>query len=267
MAPVARTSWVSPTMSGYDPMSEDYHWITPDELLFGDAFVERHQDLLASLPPDASILDCACGIGSDAIALASRGYAVHGTDASPGLVDQARIRAEEAGVEVRFAACRWEELPERFPDERFDLVLCLGNSISHSPDEGAMLRSLGAMRDVLKDGGTLVVDSRNWEKLRRERPRFSTPDRVMERDGKRCVTIRIWGFPDRWEEPHAMDVALLFLDEDGGVTHRLHKISYQPVRVETLRNRLEEAGLAHAQTDYAEDADWYEVWAQRPNGA
>ena len=254
-------------MSGYDPMAEDYHWIVPDELLSGEAFTERHQDLLSSLPPGASILDCACGIGSEAIALARRGYRVQGSDASSGLVDRARQRAREAGVDVGFTACLWEQLPERLAGEHFDLVLCLGNSISHSPDREAMLRSLGAMREMLKDGGTLVVDSRNWEKLRRERPRFSTPDHVIERDGEKCVTLRLWSFPDRWEEPHAMDVALLFLDEDSGVTHRLHRIDYRPVPVGTLRDRLGEAGLTQAQTDYAEDADWYEVWAKRSDGA
>ena len=253
-------------MSSYDPMAEDYHWIVPDELLSGEAFTERHRDLLASLPPEASILDCACGIGSEAISLARQGYAVSGSDLSAGLVERARVRAQEAGVEVRFAACSWEELPQRFADERFDLVLCLGNSISHSPDPEAMQRSLGAMREVLKDGGMLVVDSRNWEKLRRERPRFTTPDRVIERGGKKCVTIRLWGFPERWEEPHAMDVALLLLEGDGSVTHRLHKIEYQPVRVGTLQDRLAEAGLTGVQTDYADDAEWYEVWAQRPDG-
>ena len=250
-------------MSGYDPMAEDYHWIVPDELLSGEAFTERHQHLLSSLPPGASILDCACGIGSEAIALARRGYRVRGSDASSGLVERARARSTEAGLDVRFVACLWEELPERFAGERFDLVLCLGNSISHSPDRETMLKSLGAMREVLKDGGTLVVDSRNWEKLRRERPRFSTPERVIGRDGKKCVTLRLWSFPDRWEEPHAMDVALLFLEEDGGVTHRLHRIDYRPVPAD----RLGEAGLTQAQTDYAEDADWYEVWAKRSDGA
>ena len=111
-------------MSGeYDAMGGDYHWLVPDEMLAFDSFFERHRDLFGSLPPDASILDCACGIGTDAIGLVRRGYRVRGSDASEILVAEARKRAHAAGVEVPLAACSWEELPERF-DEHFDLTLC-----------------------------------------------------------------------------------------------------------------------------------------------
>lgn len=251
-------------MSGYDTIAEDYHWLVPDELLSGEAFVERHADLLSALPTNAYILDCACGIGIDAIALARHGYEVRGSDASERLVAEARRRARQTGVEVPFVVCSWEELPERFGSERFDLVLCTGNSVSHSPGAGAMLRSFKAMREVLKNGGTLIVDSRNWEKLREQRPRVSVADHVVERDGTRCVPVYLWSFPACWEEPHVVDLALLFLDEEGGVTYRLHRLAYRPFRVAEVSGCLEEAGFAEVLTDYDRDADRYEVRARRP---
>lgn len=250
-------------MSDYDPIAGHYHWLVPDEMLSGETFVERHRDLCRSLPPEAQILDCACGIGIEAIALARCGLNVCGTDASERLVDQARQRARQAGVEVRFEVCSWGELPEHFGSERFDAVLCTGNSISHSPDPEAMVRAFEAMREVLKEGGTLVVDSRNWEKLREERPRLTTAPQVVEREGIKCVPVYFWSFPARWEEPHFVDLVLLFVDEEGSITHRLHRLEYRPFRVEELVAQLQEAGLSEVRSDYEADADRYEVLAGR----
>lgn len=243
-------------------MGGDYHWLVPEEMLSFDSFFERHRDLFGSLPPDASILDCACGIGTDAIGLARRGYRVQGSDASETLVAEARKRVHAAGVEVPLAACSWEELPERF-DERFDLALCTGNAISHCLSEGAIMRSLIAMRNILKDGGLLVVDSRNWEKVLSERPGLEVADRVYVRNGARCIPMHLWSFPDRQDEPHGFEIVLLFLDEAGHITDRRYRLEYRPFRVRELLDLLAGAGFGEIWTNYAEDADRYEVRACR----
>jgi SAM-dependent methyltransferase len=56
-----------------------------------------HAVIAEELPPPARILDVGAGIGLDAEALAARGYAVHGIDASAGMVAVARERVP--GVE------------------------------------------------------------------------------------------------------------------------------------------------------------------------
>jgi SAM-dependent methyltransferase len=249
-------------MSAYDLIAKEYHWLVPDELLSGEAFVERHRDLLGSLPQGASILDCACGVGIDAVALARYGFKVYGSDDSESLVAEARKRSRQVGMEVPFMVCTWEELPRRF-GERFELVLCTGNSISHCPDAEAMIRSLRAMREVLKDGGTLLLDSRNWEKLREQKPRLTVAERVVDRDGARCLPLYLWSFPARWEEPHVVEIALLFLHPDGRVTHKLKRLEYRPFRLEEVVDRLSKAGFVDIRTDYAEDADRYEIQARR----
>ena len=49
-----------------------------------------------------SVLDCSCGIGTQAIGLALHGHRVHATDLSPVSVDCARRESAEFGVAMTF---------------------------------------------------------------------------------------------------------------------------------------------------------------------
>lgn len=125
----------------YDPFAADYHWLYSDAVLTGEPFLQKHETLLNSLAPGASILDCSCGIGVHAIALARRGYDVYATDASPGMIAEARKRAQDAGVAVTFDARAWRDLPAHF-NGRFEVVFCGGNSIGHCKDDSGRADAL-----------------------------------------------------------------------------------------------------------------------------
>ena len=70
-----------------------------------------------------SVLDVGTGTGRAAIALARRGAAVTGVDASAEMLGVARRRAQEAGVDLTFAVGDAHGLG--FPDRSFDAVVCL----------------------------------------------------------------------------------------------------------------------------------------------
>ncbi|MBN1344297.1 MAG: class I SAM-dependent methyltransferase [Phycisphaerae bacterium] len=251
----------------YDEFAGDYEWLFADEGLTGERAFGNSEALLERFGTSAEILDCACGTGTLALALARHGYRVAGTDASGGMIEEARRRAGEAGLAIEFEACRWDELAGRFA-RRFDLVLCRGNSIGHCRDEAEMVRSLEGMREVMKDGGTLVVDSRNWEKILAERERF-TVMRSKERGSRRCVPLYVWSIPADWHERLTIEVVLIF--EEGGETSvRSHAITYYPFRHEALMERLERVGFGEVETDYRAGAASYRVsahWGGRRGGS
>ncbi|HEV3400917.1 MAG TPA: methyltransferase domain-containing protein [Acidimicrobiales bacterium] len=246
----------------YRDLADDYEWLVPDEHVEAEAVLDRLGDRFAART-DPTVLDCACGVGADAVALARRGHRVWGSDGSEAMVRAARRRVAEAGVEVPLRVCRWKDLPGTF-DQRFDLVLCLGNSVSHLRAE-EMIVSFQGMAGVLGPGGLMVVNARNWEKLRRERRRLTFPDRVLQRDGRRCVPLYVWSYAPEWESAHEVEIIFL-VDTDGSLAARRHKLTFWPFRVGDLRDRLETSGLRVLDDTYRTDGDWYEVVAEKPSG-
>lgn len=244
----------------YDELAENYHWLLPDPVLAGQSFMDRYGPALRLLRPGARILDCACGTGGDAIALARSGFAVWGADGSPGMVATARRRGREAGVDVDFAVSTWEELPQAY-SEPFDAVFCVGNSISHALGERGMTAALNAMRAAVRPGGLVVIDSRNWEKLRAE------PSPVMVLDPRtrgdiRCIPVYFWTLSQDWNQPGTADILLLLETEDR-VTHAVHRLTFHPFALEELHRRMSAAGLEVRGTQYWDSSAWYAVTATR----
>ena len=80
------------------------------------------------LEPGARVLDCACGTGTLAVGLALRGFEVTASDASPEMVARTQALAAAHGAALQTATRTWAELD----GERFDAVLCVGNSLTHA---------------------------------------------------------------------------------------------------------------------------------------
>lgn len=77
------------------------------------------------------VLDIGCGLGDNAIFLASRGHSVTGLDGSPTAIEHARNRAAQAGVSVTFGVADATQLTGY--DDRFDTVV--DSALYHCLDE------------------------------------------------------------------------------------------------------------------------------------
>lgn len=246
-------------MNQYDQFSTDYHWLYSDGVLAGKPFLEEFGSLLNSIPSGSKILDCSCGIGVHAIALAKRGFSVYGTDYSPGMVEQAKERSISADIKIPFSVSAWNELPQKL-DQLFDVTFCLGNSVGHCRNKVEMISSFQGIRAILKKEGLLVLDSRNWEKLQRVKPRFSTTG-SRSRNGIRCIPLYVWNFPDRFEDEHLIEVVFLF-ENQNSVYERHYNITYHPFRHSELCEILSEVGFVNIRSDFTEEKDLYTITAQ-----
>jgi trans-aconitate methyltransferase len=109
--------------------------------------------------PGGPIVDAGCGTGSYTIELDRAGFRATGIDASPELIEQAKRKAREAGSDATFQV---GDLRTWRPDAPSDGVLCRGvlNDFLEDDDRRAALDSLSRM---LRAGGRLVLDVRDWE--------------------------------------------------------------------------------------------------------
>ncbi|MGB5931881.1 MAG: class I SAM-dependent methyltransferase [Anaerolineae bacterium] len=69
-------------------------------------------------------LDICCGMGTNALYMAEKGFQVQGIDISPKATEYAREKAEKAGAEISFSVENAVYLP--FADEQFDFVFDMG---------------------------------------------------------------------------------------------------------------------------------------------
>ena len=108
-----------------------------------------------TLPPaPARVLDAGTGTGSLAIAAAELGYAVTGVDLSEGMLERARAKATERGIEIDFT----HGAAEAPPVGPFDAVI-ERHVLWTIPDPVAALE---AWRSVAAPGGRLVLLEGSW---------------------------------------------------------------------------------------------------------
>jgi glycine/sarcosine N-methyltransferase len=163
----------------YDALAADYDWIFDDDALANGLAINHPATarLLERTPRTSLVLDAACGTGVNAAALARRGYRVWAADGSSAMAAVAAARFRSEQLEIPLAVSLWADLPA-VVGERFDVVLCTGNSLVHAAGREAMIQALTGLREMVRPGGHVVVDSRNWEKLHAERAVSScTPGR------------------------------------------------------------------------------------------
>ncbi|MFF7975765.1 methyltransferase domain-containing protein [Streptomyces sp. NPDC007905] len=223
----------------YDELAEDYHLIYPD----WDASIRRQGDALDALigQDRAKVLDCSCGIGTQAIGLALHGHRVTGTDLSPRAAARAGREAARRSLSLSTAAADMRRLP--FPDGRFDVVVCADNSLPHLLTEEDVHVALAAMRRVLRPDGLLLVSTRNYDDLLRNHPVSTLPQVHRTADGgERTVTFQLWHWHDDGEHYDLEHFQLLPAGGEWRV--KVRRTTYWSLSQDRLAGLAAEAGFA-----------------------
>ena len=123
---------------------------------------------LLGLQPGQRLLDVGCGTGRHAVALASRGLVVTGVDLSSAMLERARARATDAGVDIELLEADARHLPADL--DPFDVAICLCEGafclVADDAEPLAHDRAiLTSVYDALRPGGRFALTGLNAARL------------------------------------------------------------------------------------------------------
>jgi glycine/sarcosine N-methyltransferase len=144
----------------------------PDERLKQTGpFVEAVAGRLEKPKDQIRILDAATGVGFETVYLLKEGYIVTSNEIESSLREAATRYSSEQGRPIpvsQFSSANWLELDTEFQANQFDIVLVIGNSLCHLDTVEQVSEALAHFYKVLRPGGYLVCDERNFAKIQRE---------------------------------------------------------------------------------------------------
>jgi len=200
----------------YDPFAEYYHLIFDDWEKSIERQAVAYNRLIASVLPGPSvkILDCSCGIGTQAIGFAKMGHRVVASDLSAAAVTRASREAEIRGLKMEFCVSDMTNLKE-IEECDFDVVATLDNALPHLEAE-EVRRAVAAMAAKLRPGGLLMASIRDYDALVIERPTVLGPTFYGGEQDRRIV-LQVWDWIG--EAQYALHLYITLRSQAGWTSH------------------------------------------------
>lgn len=130
---------------------------------------------------NARILELCCGTGRLTLPIAEDGYNISGVDITSSMLEQAKVKASEAGLKVEFIKADIRTLDL---SEKYDLIFIPFNSIHHLYQNEDLFQVFNVVKNHLKENGLFLLDCYNpniqyiieGEKQQKEIAKFMTKD-------------------------------------------------------------------------------------------
>lgn len=199
----------------------------------------------------AAVLDCACGIGTQAIGLAALGYCVAASDISDAEIAQAKKRAANNHVDIRFEHADFRALSDTF-SERFDIVICMDNALPHMLSESELERAVSSITGQLAPGGMFVASIRDYDALLAHKPPYSPP--YIHKTGKgQRVSFQTW----EWSG-ECYRLTQYIIDDEETLHISKFDCEYRATRRQELTTLLLAAGCSRVEWKFPEETGIYQ---------
>ena len=171
--------------SHYDKLFLDWHATTREQAAILDKLFREQ-----GFENTSRVLDCACGIGTQAIGLAALGYSVTASDISVAELTQAKERAAKNDVIIQFECADFRALAKTFSDQ-FDIVIAMDNALPHMLSKDALETAIHSITEQIAPGGIFVASIRDYDALLVNKPPYSPPD-IHKTDPGQRVSFQTW---------------------------------------------------------------------------
>jgi SAM-dependent methyltransferase len=225
----------------YDTIAPFHHLIFAD----WERSIERQARQLADIIEARwgtgirSILDVSCGIGTQALGLAGRGYRVTASDLSERAIERARAEAQGRGLAIDFSVGDMRAASDHHHGP-FDVVISCDNSLPHLLSDDEILLALGQLHACARLGGGCLLSVRDYDREPRGRG-IVKPYGVREAKDERVVIFQVWDF-----EGALYDLSMYFVVEDratGKATTHVATTKYYAIGTDRLMALMEQAGF------------------------
>jgi SAM-dependent methyltransferase len=228
------------TIRFYDDLAELYHLIYED----WPRSVEHQGRILTELirwewPAARSIADVACGIGTQSLGLASRGFDVAASDLSEAALRRFRREAAHRGLPIE----------PRIDDMRFlgthadrsaDVVLAGDNAVPHLLSNDEILIALRQFFRIARPGGGCILSVRDYSQVE-HRGRHFYPYGARPFEGGSVALFQVWEFDG---DVYRLNFYFVF-DDGQRVETRVFRARYYAVTIDTLMTLMKAAGFTN----------------------
>lgn len=199
----------------------------------------------------ASVLDCACGIGTQSIGLAALGYRMTASDISDAELAEAAKRAEENKVSIRFEHADFCALSDTFP-ETFDIIICMDNALPHMLSHDALASAIASITGRMKKDGIFVASFRDYDALLLEKPPYSPPYIHKTSNGQR-VSFQTW----TWEDDRYKLIQYI-IDDGEMLQASKFECEYRATRRAEITDLLLASGCSEVNWLFPEETGFYQ---------
>lgn len=230
----------------YDKLFFDWQRTTGEQAQLLHSILET-----LGLGLNARILDCAAGIGTQAIGLASLGYRVTASDISEGALAEAKRRAADAHVAMRFECADFRALERVFSD-CFDAVIAMDNALPHMLTHADLAAAVGSISSRVREDGVFIGSIRDYDALLAEKPPYSPPYIHQTEKGRR-VSFQTWDW-----EGDVYRLTQYIIEDEGELVTNKFTCAYRAVRREELSRLFADGGFSDVRWLFPGETGFYQ---------
>lgn len=228
----------------YDELAPFYHLIFPDWV----ASIRRQAKALDGIIRERwgdgrlSILDVACGIGTQSLGLAALGHRVTASDISAAEVQRAEREARERGLAIHFSVADMRQAAAHHR-QQFDLVIACDNAVPHLLTDDELLAALEQFLACTRPGGGCLITVRDYDAEERSGVQVK-PYGVRDEGGVRYLIWQVWEF-----RGPVYDLAMYFVADHCGsdCTTRVMRSQYYAIGIDKLMELMRQAGFVQVE--------------------